>query len=368
MIRLIATVLLALVLSSPCLAGNIPESIVRISCESGRFIDQGSGTLVSSTRVLTASHVVASGGRVTVTFQSGKQYYATRVKQDPRPDLALLAISEVSVKPYSLAEAAPIIGQKLFTAGYGGTGQPLRATNGRLLEYTTVGRGSPGGVILVSGTVRGGDSGGPIINENGRLVGVVAWTDSAGAYGTHCVGIREFLGRGRSQSRCGPNGCDVPETPIIDPIVFPLPDAPEVPDAPVDDDRFVAIDIRLDALMIAIREIPGGAKGDPGIQGEQGIPGDDGKDGADAVVVLDELVDKIMERLPGITVQATKDDGTLVGEPFVMRLGETVDLARALPGIRVQAAEADGTLSGDIKVIHLGERLLLKHKLTELPK
>lgn len=331
--RMIAVILLALILSSPCSAANAPESVVQISCDAGRYADLGTGTLVrvgNVTRIITANHVVSSGGQVTVTFQDGHQYYARRVSQDARRDLALLSIQEVSVKPYAIAPDAPAIGQKLYTAGFGGSGQPLRVTNGPLQQYTTVGQGFRGEALEISGAVRGGDSGGPIINEKGELVGVIGWSNNHNVYGTHCVGIRDFFKRGRIQ--CGPSGqccpdgsCDVDdELPGPDIDVLPLPDD--------HDERFAAIEIKLAALLIAIGEIKGD-KGDPGLPGEPGMQGDKGEpgeSGVDAVVNLDDLTDKIMERLPGITFQSLDMDGNPWGDPATIKLGQTIGLGSVL--------------------------------------
>jgi len=331
MIRLIAVILIALVLSSPCLAANAPESVVQISCDAGRYADLGTGTLISPTRILTANHVVASGGLVTVTFQDGHQYYARRISQDPRRDLALLLIQEVSVKPYAIATNAPAVGQKLYTAGFGKTSQPLRVTNGRLLKYTVVGRGSPGSAIKISGAVRGGDSGGPIVNESGELVGIIGWTDESSVYGTHCVGIREFFSRGRIQrgpsDQCCPDGeCDVDnDLPGPDPHVCPLPDD--------NDERFAAIEIQLAALVVAIESIPAGPPGPQGEQGPagpQGPEGPAGEDGEDGVVELDDLVDEVIARLPGITFQSLDMDGNPWGDPATIKLGQTIGLGSVL--------------------------------------
>jgi S1-C subfamily serine protease len=109
----------------------------------------GSGVVIAPDGyILTNSHVVDGGGRVTTTFTDGTQASATLVGKDPATDLAVVR-AEASALPYaSLGDSAALrVGQLVIAMGnplgfqstvttgvVSALGRALRSREGRLIE------------------------------------------------------------------------------------------------------------------------------------------------------------------------------------------------------------------------------------------
>ncbi|MCE5268302.1 MAG: trypsin-like peptidase domain-containing protein [Planctomycetaceae bacterium] len=170
-------------------------AVVRIFCEErgaawqpaaagGRSI--GSGTLVSWNGrivVLTARHVVGNAAKITVAPFTGRTHKAKILKTDPTWDCAVLElmgnpvgvpVAEVELGP----KAAQEDGDKLESCGYGPDGK-LAVNSGLFLGYrrSTAAPRGPDDWMVISGHARPGDSGGPVFNARGRVVGVLWGTD-----------------------------------------------------------------------------------------------------------------------------------------------------------------------------------------------
>lgn len=145
---------------------------------------------------LTAYHVVFGAGQLSVRTSGGQVYPVTVVGYDDVQDLALLKVSGVSrVASLPLARALPQPGEAVFTVGNGGTSF-LRPQLGRV---TALGAQSAeadlgAGTLETNLTVFPGDSGGPLLNGQGQVVGVlnhVAWSggdnDTDGEYRAYAI-------------------------------------------------------------------------------------------------------------------------------------------------------------------------------------
>jgi S1-C subfamily serine protease len=144
----------------------------------------GSGFLVAPDGyVMTNSHVVAAGKQLRVRTSTGETLAAHLVGDDPATDLALVKIdasglAEVGVTPAFLAmdharKAKPgqlvvAIGNPLgfestvSTGVVSGLGRSLRGRTGRLID----------GVIQHTAPLNPGNSGGPLLDARGRVIGV----------------------------------------------------------------------------------------------------------------------------------------------------------------------------------------------------
>lgn len=298
-------------------------AIVRITSTDGRQIFLGSGTVVGPDRVLTADHVLPpQPTNIEVAFADGQRVNATILARDPGNDLAALAIPTAERLKYRIAEAIPAIGDRTWTAGYGDSSNRFRHVYGPLRHHATAKGGAPGQTLVVAGSARDGDSGGPLINAAGRLVGVISGSDGKVVVGTCCLKIREFLG----SIRRPPGGAWPPLPPA------PGERGPQGEPGPIAPDTDPLAD-RLDALeeriMAAVAAIPAGPQGEPGPQGPPG---------ASAEIDMDDLVEKVMDRLPGITFQPVDLDGNPSAEPRTRKLGETIKL-KPVPAKRPQLSE-----------------------------
>ncbi|WP_018603543.1 acid resistance serine protease MarP [Mycobacterium sp. 155] len=155
-------------------------SVVKIKgvAPSCQKVLEGSGFVVAPNRVMSNAHVVAGADSVTVEVE-GKSYDASVVSYDPNADISILDVPNLPAAPLSFAEEAAPQGTDAVVMGYPGGGDFL-ATPARVREIielkgpdiyrtTTVTRE----VYTVRGTVRQGNSGGPMINRSGKVLGVV---------------------------------------------------------------------------------------------------------------------------------------------------------------------------------------------------
>lgn len=139
---------------------------------------EGTGFVIAPNRVMSNAHVVAGSDSVTVDA-GGQSYDASVVSYDPNADISILDVPNLPTAPLAFAEAAAPTGTDALVLGYPRGGEFV-ATPARIREIielngpdiyrsTTVKRE----VYTIRGTVRQGNSGGPLIDRNGRVLGVV---------------------------------------------------------------------------------------------------------------------------------------------------------------------------------------------------
>lgn len=137
----------------------------------------GSGFLFSSDGYLfTNSHVIRGSAQVKVILYDGSSHPATILGADEDTDLAILKISAVDFKPARLGDAADLqIGQLVIAIGnplgfqhtvtagvVSALGRTLSSQQGRMMDS----------MIQTDAALNPGNSGGPLINADGEVVGV----------------------------------------------------------------------------------------------------------------------------------------------------------------------------------------------------
>ncbi|AFZ72254.1 S1C family serine protease [Natronobacterium gregoryi] len=140
---------------------------------------QGSGFLVDDTHVVTNDHVVAGGEEADLQYVNGDWTNTRLVGSDRYSDLAVLEVDHVpdEATPLSLAEERPVVGQQVVAVGnpYGLEGTLTegvvsgvnRTVNPPDREF------SYPNVIQTDAAVNPGNSGGPLVDLGGNVVGVV---------------------------------------------------------------------------------------------------------------------------------------------------------------------------------------------------
>lgn len=142
-------------------------------------VQEGSGFVVAPQRVVTNAHVVAGVPRPTVqVLGQGPELEATVVLFDPDRDLAVLAVPGLDAAPLVRGEdlgpgdAAAVLGYPLddpYSSSPARVRQVLDAAGEDIYGEAGVTRK----IYSLYATVRQGNSGGPVVDPGGRLVGVV---------------------------------------------------------------------------------------------------------------------------------------------------------------------------------------------------
>jgi S1-C subfamily serine protease len=134
----------------------------------------GSGFAIDKRTIVTNRHVVEFGSRLEVDTWDGRSLAVASVEQAVGADLALVHLAEdaPAVAP-KMAAKDPKVDTQLYLLGYPG-GNPARASKGRVVDYPTDPRYDAFGKVMeLTGHAIGGNSGGPLFDKQGRIVGVV---------------------------------------------------------------------------------------------------------------------------------------------------------------------------------------------------
>jgi S1-C subfamily serine protease len=166
-------------------------SVVRVLGTACGLGIEGSGWVAAPGFVVTNAHVIAGEDDTTVTTQQGASLDATVVHYDPENDLALLRIdAELPVLPVA---PDPQPGATAAVLGYPENG-PYAVAPARFGETReTIGEDSYGQgpvrrpIASLRGTVRSGNSGGPIVDSRGRVLGTVFAATTTGTPGGFAV-------------------------------------------------------------------------------------------------------------------------------------------------------------------------------------
>jgi len=193
MIRLFMSIVVAFAFVSSTNADIPPSNVARIIVED-RDNNQsaGTGTLVRSDLVVTNWHVIkdrAQAGVVRIVFPDWTVYKAKVIKVDKLWDLAALRIESILLPPVELGEKVRL-GDIVTVGGYGSGW--YEANSGAVIGFYQPAQNATGDLIQINASVRNGDSGGPILDKDGKLVGVL-FGASDGTYGTNIERVRKFL-------------------------------------------------------------------------------------------------------------------------------------------------------------------------------
>lgn len=140
-------------------------------------VSGGSAFAVAEGGYFMSNHHVVSGCERVTTFRDGEEHDVTVVHTDSTNDLVALKIRDIKVRPAVFAPDTPPLGSEVLAAGF-----PLR---GLLSTQASVsvgvisnlsGPGNDARILQISAPVQPGNSGGPLLDEYGRVVGVVTAT------------------------------------------------------------------------------------------------------------------------------------------------------------------------------------------------
>jgi S1-C subfamily serine protease len=165
----------------------IAESVVHIQVQKTLAVGRsgqkrpspasGSGFIISSDGfIVTNDHVIDQASHIQVALADGRIVPAELKGTDPSTDIAVVKIYESGVRPLSFADSShlqvgqiaiaignPLGLQHSVTAGVvSALGRTLRASNGRMIDD----------VIQTDASLNPGNSGGPLVNSLGQVIGV----------------------------------------------------------------------------------------------------------------------------------------------------------------------------------------------------
>jgi len=157
---------------------SVRPGIVVIEQGNGKDESLGSGVIINTQgQILTALHVVQDPGDITVTFADGSQSGATVQSRDPDHDIAVLATDKPPgvIVPVTLGGSVRV-GDETFALGHplglvdsltagviSGLDRSFPLPNGKTIN----------GLIQFDAPVSPGNSGGPLLNTKGQVVGIV---------------------------------------------------------------------------------------------------------------------------------------------------------------------------------------------------
>ncbi|MDP9039472.1 MAG: trypsin-like peptidase domain-containing protein [Acidobacteriota bacterium] len=241
---------------------NITSTAVAFDFFYGAVPQQGQGSgfvLNKEGLILTNNHVIDNAQRIEVTLADKHKYKAALVTADKAHDLALLKIDAPNLVPATLAETSSglTVGQRVYAIGnpFGLSGT---MTRGIISAIRSI-RGPQGNpiedAIQTDASVNPGNSGGPLLNSHGEVIGITTMIASNGADQSSGIGFAIPINTAKSVLDDFAKYGHI-RTPTLDIVMLPIgPDLAEQMGLPAD------------YGVLVQRVLPGGAAERAGLRG-----------------------------------------------------------------------------------------------------
>lgn len=137
----------------------------------------GSGFVVAKNVVATNAHVVAGEDKTTVIGADGEVHSAVVMLFDAKRDLALLSVPDLDAPALPIGDAR--VNETAAVFGHPGGQDEVAVTPAAVRrEVTAVGRDLYGeiterDILILASSFQQGNSGGPLVNDQGEVIGVV---------------------------------------------------------------------------------------------------------------------------------------------------------------------------------------------------
>jgi len=180
----------------PAVAALVSSAVVRVEGSACGLMLDGSGFAVGPETVVTNAHVVAGERSTSVFTNDGRRLDAVVVAFDPNRDLAVLHVAGAGLPPLGLADVpAGALGTVLGHPG----GGPLRASPARVDRIVTASgtdiyrtSHTDRAVLVLAAHLEPGDSGAPLIDEAGHVVGVAFAVDPGNSHTAYALARPEL--------------------------------------------------------------------------------------------------------------------------------------------------------------------------------
>lgn len=195
----------------------LPATVSLFSAKNGA---SGSGVIVSADGlILTAGHVVRGADEVTVVFPNGKQARAKVLGANYTRDSAMAQIIDKGPWPYAEIGHSKDLkpGDLVLALGHAGGYDPVRTPPVRFGRIISQGINQ---FMSTDCTLIGGDSGGPLYDMDGNVIGIHSSIGASLASNNHASieGFREDwdkLKKGETWGRLGGSALDNPNAPVL---------------------------------------------------------------------------------------------------------------------------------------------------------
>ncbi len=195
----------------------LPATVSLVSEQTG---SSGSGVLVSAEGlILTAAHVVQGMKEVDVYFSDGKKWRGEVLGANLSKDIGMVKMKEIGPWPFvELGQSKPLTaGDWVVALGHSAGFDPARTPPVRFGRVMSDG---PGNYFTTDCTLIGGDSGGPLFDLDGKLVGINSSIGWSWKNNNHAGidGFREDWDRllaGETWGALQMNPLANPETPVL---------------------------------------------------------------------------------------------------------------------------------------------------------
>jgi len=164
-------------MSAQDISNMAKDAVVRIEITTNSGTSHGSGIVIkSSGLILTANHVITDSGeitKITVYLNDGTTYTGSVAAKDSIHDLALVKIDASNLTTLEIGNLNGVqAGQQVVVLGYPLLNKNVSVTSGLVstLEYDD---GLNTTWLQTDSAINGGNSGGPLLDMNGRVIGIV---------------------------------------------------------------------------------------------------------------------------------------------------------------------------------------------------
>ena len=148
---------------------NAVKSVVTIKTD----VSQGSGFIIANGGyVVTNAHVMQGVTAAAIITYDGESHDVSRVGENDNMDIALLKINDTNYSPLSLADSSSVqVGEKVIAIG-NPLGLQFSVSEGIVSGVDRQGVNGLNAYIQTDASLNPGNSGGPLIDVNGKVIGI----------------------------------------------------------------------------------------------------------------------------------------------------------------------------------------------------